>query len=872
MSGIWYLLVPEAGTNQVLNPSAEAADNYGGLFVGSPSVSASPSGSASPSASQSRSPSASVSPSASQSTSPSASQSRSPSASASSSGSASPSTSVSPSPSPSFGVAAVSRVTTYARFGDYCYSITTPKPYDGLWLTLSTLTNATHYVSLYLFDNVTGTPEASLDGHTFYAMSVIGGRDTGWLRYGVSIPASEANGSKRVDIRMPTEEDFYVDAVQVEANSYGTTYIDGDRGELYRWSGLRHGSASTRSAQERAGGRERNLLDDYGVEVVEGTKRIGMPPVIHNLQSLSLLPGALYQGVKVLPREIELHLNYSSDSWAGFHGKRNDVIDLLKPDLTRGSQPVIIGYAGPGTDKKVYSKFYYNGGMEFGDFLAYDETAAVRLLAPDPFWEADDQETASLDYQDSVSNAAYALRRHDGQWKVMGTGFNGTVRCIRIDAQRNRIWFCGAFTTANGITVNRVCYWDGTTFIPVGSGATKGVAGGTAYGMAIAENGDVWIVGDFTSAGGATTVGIARWNNSTDTFTVYNLSTSSGTGWFGAAIDRDGILYACGDITNWNGTAAIDFVVQYDGTTWSAVGTSPFSASDYCNAPEAVKIDLNDDLIVGSSNTPGGRVRKWDGSAWTLLGEGNASSVIWAIFIDDNNTYVIGGNFTTIGGVSANNIAIYNGTTFVPLGTGVGDTVNSISKNPNGLICVSGVFSSAGGITLADRIAFWNGSAWVHPDLDLPGSPNCYANLFNNGGDIFLGFDTTGTATAAGLTTATNGGSTATYPRLSVINGNSSGSCILQWFENQSSDHRMYFNLTVQAGESVVLDLANSQKRLTSDWRGRITDNPLKNSDVTNWKLLPGANTIAAFITGTVTSVVALLHWTPRYWSADGAA
>ena len=82
----------------------------------------------------------------------------------------------------------------------------------------------------------------------------------------------------------------------------------------------------------------------------------------------------------------------------------------------------------------------------------------------------------------------------------------------------------------------------------------------------------------------------------------------------------------------------------------------------------------------------------------------------------------------------------------------------------------------------------------------------------------------------------------------------------------------MYFNLTIQAGETVIHDLTGLQKRLTSDWRGHITDNPLKNSDVVNCKLLPGANTIATFITGTVTGVIVLLHWTPKYWGADGAA
>ena len=94
----------------------------------------------------------------------------------------------------------------------------------------------------------------------------------------------------------------------------------------------------------------------------------------------------------------------------------------------------------------------------------------------------------------------------------------------------------------------------------------------------------------------------------------------------------------------------------------------------------------------------------------------------------------------------------------------------------------------------------------------------------------------------------------------------------MQWFENQSTDHRLYFNLPVQAGETVTFDLTTTRKQLTSDFAGRITDNPLAASDVVNLKLLPGANGLASFITGTLTNVSMLLHWTPSYWSADGAA
>lgn len=729
-----------------------------------------------------------------------------------------------------------------------------------MWLKTKTLTNAIHYVSLYLFTGASGivgdlaAPEVSLNGRAFYVMSIIGGRNGGWVRYGVQIPAADASGSTRLDIRMSTEADFYVDAVQVEANSYGTTYIDGDRGALYKWSGLRHGSASTRSAQERTGGRERNLYDDYAIDVVEGTKRIGTPPLNHNLQSQSLMPGALYQGVKVFPREVELHMHYEAETWEGFLGKRNDLIDLLKPDLVRGSQPIVIGYAGPGTDKKVWAQFYYNGGMEFGDFLAYDEVAQVRLLAPDPFWYADDQETQVLDYQDSVTSAGYAMRRHDGQWKALSSGFNGAIYTVAVDKQRGRVYFGGAFTTPH----SRICYWDGTRLVAMGNG----IGNNSVTCIAVAPNGDVWVGGDFTVVDGTgSRRNIARWNIATGTWTNFG-TTGTGTVYSIAIDPSTGYVYALGYFTNWGADADQDYVTRYDGSSWLDVGTSPFSGGDRPGPFYLSAIFAPDGyLYVGSDLA----LRRWDGSTWTSLGA--TDSAVNSVVSMPNGDIVIGGSFTTAGGVACARLARYSAGGFQPLGSGNGATVYGLAALGDGRLLIGGIFAQP---------RLWNGSVFTGIDTTVPGTTVTVWGAIDLWGDWYISWGDAGTpastATASGLTTATNSGSTAAFPRLTVINGNSSGSCTLQWFENQSSAHRMYFNLAIQPGETVTLDLANSQKRLTSDWRGVITNNPLQNSDVTNWQLLPGANTIATFITGAVTSVTALLHWQPRYWSADGAA
>ena len=91
----------------------------------------------------------------------------------------------------------------------------------------------------------------------------------------------------------------------------------------------------------------------------------------------------------------------------------------------------------------------------------------------------------------------------------------------------------------------------------------------------------------------------------------------------------------------------------------------------------------------------------------------------------DSNVYVLGvyngeliagGNFITAGGVSANRMAKWNGTSWAPLGSGISASpsfqtgVYSLTIFNNELV-VSGEFTVAGGVPV-NHIAKWNGTSW----------------------------------------------------------------------------------------------------------------------------------------------------------------
>ena len=83
--------------------------------------------------------------------------------------------------------------------------------------------------------------------------------------------------------------------------------------------------------------------------------------------------------------------------------------------------------------------------------------------------------------------------------------------------------------------------------------------------------------------------------------------------------------------------------------------------------------------------------------------------MVYAVAASGSDVYV-GGSFSTAGGISATNVAKWNGSTWSALGIGVNNDVYALTVSSNDLY-VGGLFLKAGGLT-ANRVAKWNGSTW----------------------------------------------------------------------------------------------------------------------------------------------------------------
>ena len=218
------------------------------------------------------------------------------------------------------------------------------------------------------------------------------------------------------------------------------------------------------------------------------------------------------------------------------------------------------------------------------------------------------------------------------------------------------------------------------------------------------------VVGDFTSAGGVSANGIAKWNGSS--------WSALGTGLPGIhtlAVFDDGAgggpaLYAGGSFTN--------KVAKWNGSSWSAVGGG---VGNNVLAMAA----FEDGLYVGgylesAGGVSANHIAKWDGSSWSALGSGANGLIHELRVFDDGSGFgpalYAAGNFTSAGGLNTPGIAKWNGCCWSQLADGLVGEVHALEIFDDGsgigpALYAGGWFTTVGNED-ANGIAKWDGSSW----------------------------------------------------------------------------------------------------------------------------------------------------------------
>lgn len=251
-------------------------------------------------------------------------------------------------------------------------------------------------------------------------------------------------------------------------------------------------------------------------------------------------------------------------------------------------------------------------------------------------------------------------------WSALGTGVNAECLAVKIDS-KNQVYYGGSFTLADGVTnTSYFAKWTGTQWLSLSTGLD-----GRCRGLAIDSSDNVYFVGDMANAGGSPSFHIGKWISSTSTYDTTNfLGGLRGTNNYGICIefDSNGLLYIGGfNIIRLGGTNSTDGITAWGGGTYNP-----------------------------STNT------------WGTLGGTTAVFTTNAIAIDSNNQAYYTGNFTSLAGVSVNRIAMWNGTTWSALGTGLSSNGGyACNMDLNGFLYVGGDFASAGGVSNTNCLALW---------------------------------------------------------------------------------------------------------------------------------------------------------------------
>jgi len=158
----------------------------------------------------------------------------------------------------------------------------------------------------------------------------------------------------------------------------------------------------------------------------------------------------------------------------------------------------------------------------------------------------------------------------------MGT-FTGTdVYDILVSG--NRVYITGAFTQISGIpSTQRIAYYDTTTSVWNAMGT--GLSSGQGQRL-LSYGGFIWVCGSFAQAGGVTgTAKIARWNIGANTWTTVGISgVSTGTQVLEMALVGTNI-WICGDFSSAGGAANSQYLAYYDTVagTFNGYGTAQFT-------------------------------------------------------------------------------------------------------------------------------------------------------------------------------------------------------------------------------------------------------------------------------------------------------
>ncbi len=283
---------------------------------------------------------------------------------------------------------------------------------------------------------------------------------------------------------------------------------------------------------------------------------------------------------------------------------------------------------------------------------------------------------------------------------------NGFVLAIALAADGGS-YIGGDFTMTRGISRNRIArlHADGRvdTNFNVGSGAD-----GTVNAVAVQPDGKVLIGGSFTSVNGIPRRGVARLHSDGRVDLTFLPGSGANDAVLALSVLPDGNLLIGGRFTTVNGlqsngVARLDAQGRFD-------STYRYAAADGTRVISFAPQSDGKVIIGGSFATVGGQLRRGvarleaDGSLDREFNPGSGANLeVRAVAVDQDGNVLIAGRFTALNNIWRNSIARLRNdgsldSTFDP-GTGPSGMLHTLIPQADGKVIIGGQFSTVNGIS-----------------------------------------------------------------------------------------------------------------------------------------------------------------------------
>jgi uncharacterized delta-60 repeat protein len=350
---------------------------------------------------------------------------------------------------------------------------------------------------------------------------------------------------------------------------------------------------------------------------------------------------------------------------------------------------------------------------------AYQSTGKILIVGGFTTWNGLTRNRMVRLNADGTEDAAF--------YTNLGTGFGASTEFVAVQAD-DKIIVTGSFTTLNGITRNRIVRLnsDGTLDTAFMTNIGTGFNAGTRE-VAIDSSGNIYVTGDFTTFNGLTRNRIVKlFPTGVEDAAWY---AAGGTGFnapsYRCKIDGSGRLMVGGDFTAFNGVTGRNKIARllttgaYD-TSWAPTGVGlGATASQYV---WDILVQTDGKIILGGLWTTYNAVSRpylirlnSDGTEDTAFSTNLGTfpnNHVYALHQMNDGRILVGGNFTAIGGVTNNYIALLENsgaldpyTSQVFFG-GFNNYVYNFSQDTAGNILFGGLFTTWAGLTYNRIIRF----------------------------------------------------------------------------------------------------------------------------------------------------------------------